>query len=204
MIRGDYRPDAGRLARPVRTHDGDAWDAVERLAAALERSPRRAADVPRVLEATHEALAADAVVWHPGFAPDAPQVVGVPAPDRAWCHAFVRAMRGRVRDGGEVVAHFLDPAARPMTPWPVSAALLRVRKLEALVAESVGADRAALATELAAARTAVRAEKLGEVAAEFDRVHSVQRAVDVGSVDAIISAAELRPKIIEAIERGLR
>ncbi|TWP54211.1 ATP-grasp domain-containing protein [Lentzea tibetensis] len=80
----------------------------------------------------------------------------------------------------------------------------RVRKLEALVAESAGAERAALATELASTRQSVRAEKLGEVAAEFDRVHSVQRAVDVGSVDAIIKAAELRPQIIEAIERGLR
>ena len=58
--------------------------------------------------------------------------------------------------------------------------------------------------ELAEVQAAVRAEKLGEVAAEFDRVHSIQRAVEVGSVDAIISAAELRPRIIEAIEHGLR
>ena len=42
-------------------------------------------------------------------------------------------------------------------------------------------------------RPSVRAEKLGEVAAEFDRIHSIQRAVEVGSVDAIISVAELRP-----------
>jgi hypothetical protein len=50
----------------------------------------------------------------------------------------------------------------------------------------------------------VRAEKLGEVAAEFDRVHSIQRAVEVGSVDAIISAAQLRPRIVEAIENGMK
>jgi hypothetical protein len=49
----------------------------------------------------------------------------------------------------------------------------------------------------------VRAEKLGEVAAEFDRVHSIHRAVDVGSVDAIVPAAQLRPRIIEAIARGM-
>ncbi|MHB1432223.1 MAG: hypothetical protein ACYCVZ_08935, partial [Streptosporangiaceae bacterium] len=53
-------------------------------------------------------------------------------------------------------------------------------------------------------QSAVRAEKLGEVAAEFDRVHSIQRAVDVGSVDAIISPARLRPRLIDAIERGMR
>ena len=48
-------------------------------------------------------------------------------------------------------------------------------------------------------RSAVRAEKLSEVATEFDTVHSVYRAVEVGSVDAVISAAELRPRIIEAV-----
>jgi hypothetical protein len=34
-------------------------------------------------------------------------------------------------------------------------------------------------------------------------VHSIQRAVEVGSVDAIISPERLRPEIIAAIERGL-
>jgi hypothetical protein len=34
-------------------------------------------------------------------------------------------------------------------------------------------------------------------------VHSIHRAVSVGSVDAVISAPELRPRIIEAIEQGL-
>ncbi|XVV00237.1 carboxyl transferase domain-containing protein [Actinosynnema sp. CA-248983] len=79
----------------------------------------------------------------------------------------------------------------------------RVRKLEAQVAESTGAERAALTAELAGTRTAVRAEKLAEVAAEFDRVHSIRRAVEVGSVDAIVPAGELRKQIIEAVERGL-
>jgi len=49
----------------------------------------------------------------------------------------------------------------------------------------------------------VRSEKLGEVADEFDRIHSVHRALKVGSLDRIISAAELRPYLIEAIERGM-
>ncbi|MET9019149.1 carboxyl transferase domain-containing protein [Actinopolymorpha sp. NPDC004070] len=79
----------------------------------------------------------------------------------------------------------------------------RVSELTARVSAAVGAERAALATELAEVRTAVRAEKLGEVAAGFDRVHSIQRAVEVGSVDRVIGAAELRPRLIEAIERGL-
>ena len=79
----------------------------------------------------------------------------------------------------------------------------RVTALQAQVAETSGAERSALNVRLAEVQSAVRAEKLGEVAAEFDRVHSIQRAVDVGSVDAIISAAQLRPAIIAAVERGL-
>ncbi|MEU4644926.1 carboxyl transferase domain-containing protein [Micromonospora sp. NPDC023814] len=80
----------------------------------------------------------------------------------------------------------------------------RVRDLEARVAAASGADRAALTAELDELRASVRAEKLGEVATEFDRVHNIQRAVEVGSVDAVIRAAELRPRIIEAIESRSR
>ncbi|HJQ46762.1 MAG TPA: biotin carboxylase N-terminal domain-containing protein [Amycolatopsis sp.] len=79
----------------------------------------------------------------------------------------------------------------------------RVAQLDARLADAAGGERAALATELADVRASVRAEKLGEVAAEFDGVHSIQRAVEVGSVDAIIRHEELRPRIIEAIEAGL-
>ncbi|WP_173095836.1 carboxyl transferase domain-containing protein [Actinomadura verrucosospora] len=79
----------------------------------------------------------------------------------------------------------------------------RVRDLEARVAPATGAERATLTAELDELRSSVRAEKLGEVAAEFDRVHDIRRAVEVGSVDAVIGAAELRPRIIEAIDAGL-
>ncbi|GAA3247029.1 ATP-binding protein [Nonomuraea helvata] len=80
----------------------------------------------------------------------------------------------------------------------------RVRDLEARIAAASGTDRAALTAELDELRSSVRVEKLGEVAAKFDRVHNIQRAVEVGSVDAVIRAAELRPRIIEAIESRLR
>ncbi|WP_406630160.1 biotin carboxylase N-terminal domain-containing protein [Amycolatopsis sp. WGS_07] len=80
----------------------------------------------------------------------------------------------------------------------------RVAELQKRLGELSGAERAACAAELAEVKSAVRAEKLGEVASEFDRVHSIQRAVEVGSVDAIISTAQLRPRIIEAIEHGLK
>ncbi|GAA1671576.1 biotin carboxylase N-terminal domain-containing protein [Fodinicola feengrottensis] len=79
----------------------------------------------------------------------------------------------------------------------------RVHEVEARVGAATGADRAALTAELDELRSSVRAEKLGEVAAEFDRIHNIQRAVEVGSVDAVIRASELRPRIIEAIEARL-
>ncbi len=72
--------------------------------------------------------------------------------------------------------------------------------LQQRVGEAGGAERAALATELVSVRTAVRAEMLGKVASEFDRVHDIHRAVDVGSVDAVIAPEEIRPRIIAAIE----
>ncbi|WP_329476367.1 ATP-grasp domain-containing protein [Kribbella sp. NBC_01484] len=84
-----------------------------------------------------------------------------------------------------------------------TAADVRVSSLAERVRDASGAERAALATELAEVRTAVRAEKLGEVAAGFDRVHDIRRAVEVGSVDAVIIAPELRPKLIEAIISGV-
>jgi acetyl-CoA carboxylase carboxyltransferase component len=79
----------------------------------------------------------------------------------------------------------------------------RVTALERRVADAPPVERARLVAELSEVRAAVRSEKLGEVAAEFDAVHSIERAVKVGSVDAIISAAELRPRLVDAVERGL-
>ena len=49
----------------------------------------------------------------------------------------------------------------------------------------------------------VRSEQLGEVAAEFAHVHTVQRAVQVGSLDSIVPPSRLRPYLVDAIERGL-
>ena len=76
-----------------------------------------------------------------------------------------------------------------------------MRELEARIAEASGSERSALVVEQAELRAATRAEKISEVAAEFDGIHNIHRAVEVGSVDAVIPAARLRPEIIAAIER---
>jgi acetyl-CoA carboxylase carboxyltransferase component len=64
-------------------------------------------------------------------------------------------------------------------------------------------DRRKLRARLEGVAKAVRSEKLGEVAEEFDRVHSVERALRVGSLDRILPPAELRPYLIDALERGM-
>jgi len=79
----------------------------------------------------------------------------------------------------------------------------RVAELKAGLEAADDGDRARLGADLAEKRTAVRSEKLGEMAAEFDSVHSVERALRVGSIDAIIPAVRLRPYLIEAVERGI-
>ena len=79
----------------------------------------------------------------------------------------------------------------------------RVRELEARSAAAEGIERARLRAELATLRASVRSQKVSEVAAEFDAVHSIERAVKVGSVDAVVGAHELRPRLIEAVELGM-
>ena len=63
--------------------------------------------------------------------------------------------------------------------------------------------QAQLRVELAELRIAVRSEKLGKVANEFEQIHNIERALAVGSVHAIIPARELRPYLIGAVERGI-
>lgn len=84
-----------------------------------------------------------------------------------------------------------------------TAADTRVAEVEQRIAAATQAERGALAVELADLRAELRAEKINEIAAEFDGVHNIHRAVEVGSVDAVIRAADLRPAIITTIETKL-
>ena len=79
----------------------------------------------------------------------------------------------------------------------------RYQELDARASEAGGDERVSLLLELADLRSTLRAEKISEVAAAFDGVHNIHRAVEVGSVDAVIEAADLRPRIIAEIDRAL-
>jgi hypothetical protein len=78
-----------------------------------------------------------------------------------------------------------------------------VRELEAALGSASAVEQAQLRAQLAGVRSAVRSEKLGEVAAEFEAVHDIERARRVGSVHDIVPAAQLRPRLITAVERGM-
>ncbi len=79
-----------------------------------------------------------------------------------------------------------------------------VKELETALANAdTDADRAHLRVQLESTKADVRNAKLGEVASEFEAIHNIQRAQQVGSVHHIVPAAELRPQIIAAVERGM-
>ena len=83
----------------------------------------------------------------------------------------------------------------------------RIADLQAAIAEATASgahdEASALRAKLASAWPAVHAEKLGQMADEFDSVHSIERAREVGSVHVIVPAAHLRPYLIDAVQRGM-
>lgn len=50
---------------------------------------------------------------------------------------------------------------------------------------------------------AVLLEKQAELAGEFDAIHSVERAREVGSLERIVSAEEIRPYLVSLLEEGV-
>lgn len=79
----------------------------------------------------------------------------------------------------------------------------RIVSLQGQIDATGGIEQVALQAELAELREQVKSEKLGEVAVEFDTIHSVERAQEVGSVHEIIPADELRARLIAAVEHGI-
>jgi acetyl/propionyl-CoA carboxylase alpha subunit/acetyl-CoA carboxylase carboxyltransferase component len=80
----------------------------------------------------------------------------------------------------------------------------RIVKIQEQMEAAEGSDRALLRAQYDQLFKAVQSEKRMELADTFDSVHSVQRAMDVGSIDYVIPVAKLRPYLIEAVERGMK
>jgi acetyl-CoA carboxylase carboxyltransferase component len=79
----------------------------------------------------------------------------------------------------------------------------RLQPLNQAMAQAEGAEKGRIRAQVDELFKVIHSEKLGEMAAEFDRVHCVQRALDVGALNYIIPPADLRPYLIHAIERGI-
>jgi hypothetical protein len=79
----------------------------------------------------------------------------------------------------------------------------RIKALDGALAQAEGAERQALRARRAQLWETVLAEKRREFAERFDRVHSIERAVQMGSVSAIIDPASLRSFLIAAVQRGI-
>ena len=79
----------------------------------------------------------------------------------------------------------------------------RVQVLNQALVEADAAEKGRIRAEWDEVFKLVHSEKLGEVAAEFDRIHSVHRAMEVGALHNILAPKMLRPYLIHAIERGL-
>lgn len=93
---------------------------------------------------------------------------------------FPRVVRGRVAEDARVVASKKALAEASSSDRP------RLREAhDALVAE-------------------VTLEVQGEVAASFDGIHTVDRAVEVGSLDAVIAPDEIRPAIVARLDVASR
>ena len=81
----------------------------------------------------------------------------------------------------------------------------RVASLQARLAEVSGAERAALRAELAEVQAAVRAGEARRGGRGVrPRPQDPAGAVEVGSVDAIVPATQLRPYLADAVQRGMQ
>ncbi|HUI78132.1 MAG TPA: carboxyl transferase domain-containing protein [Bryobacteraceae bacterium] len=99
------------------------------------------------------------------------------------------------------------PAAAVVFASEVEARARKDPRLEALsraMTQAEGMEKTRLRAQWNELFPIVHSEKLGEMADEFDRVHSVHRALRVGALDNIIPPAKLRPYLIGAVERGLQ
>jgi acetyl/propionyl-CoA carboxylase alpha subunit/acetyl-CoA carboxylase carboxyltransferase component len=99
------------------------------------------------------------------------------------------------------------PAAAVVFAGEVEARTRKDERLQALnvaMLQAEGREKARLRAQWNELFKVVHSEKLGEMASEFDRIHSVHRALSVGALNRIIPPANLRPYLISAVERGMR
>jgi acetyl-CoA carboxylase carboxyltransferase component len=96
------------------------------------------------------------------------------------------------------------PAATVVFPREVrrrAAADPRVSALDRAIDTASGSERGARVAERRSLLSDLILEYQGIVAREFDGIHTVERAVAVGSLDAVIAPASLRSRVIAELDR---
>jgi len=94
------------------------------------------------------------------------------------------------------------PAATVIFPREVRARVAADPRIEAIRQSLKSNPNAELRAEFDRLRRDVTIEKRAEVAAEFDSIHSVERAKSVGSLEDIIPALRVRPFIVELLDNA--
>lgn len=80
----------------------------------------------------------------------------------------------------------------------------RLQALNLAMVLAEGGEKAKLRAQWNELFKIVYSEKLGEMANEFEKIHSVHRALSVGALNQIIPSATLRPYLIAAVQRGMQ
>jgi len=79
----------------------------------------------------------------------------------------------------------------------------RLQALEQSIAKANKEEQSRLRAQSNELFRVIHSENLGVMAEEFDRIHNVHRALKVGALNKIIPPANLRPYLIDAIQRGI-
>lgn len=95
------------------------------------------------------------------------------------------------------------PAAKVVFGREVEARAVSSRRVQELRAEAGVRPSEAVRGELEEARAEARLAAQAEIAAEFDSIHTVERARAVGSLEEILPVREMRPRLIAALEEAL-
>lgn len=110
-------------------------------------------------------------------------------------------MRAAAVEGSHASVIGGGPAATVVFPREVRARVATDSRVQALRAKVESKPSVELRSELERLRQEVLIEKRAEVGAEFDAVHSVQRAKEVGSLESIVDAKNIRPYLAGLIAR---
>jgi HD-GYP domain-containing protein (c-di-GMP phosphodiesterase class II) len=104
-----------------------AWEILERYGLALQHCEQTRDQIPLALGAVRESLGADAVFWRPGTTGDPFEQAGGGSLTAEWADAFLERVLAD-EPGDRLVRQLLDPAAKPLHPWPCSVALVRISR----------------------------------------------------------------------------